>query len=215
MRIIFLGAPGAGKGTQAEIVSEKLGIPTISTGAMIREAIKNGTPFGLAAKEIIEKGNLLPDETVNGLMKERLSEKDCENGFILDGYPRTIGQAKGLEEMGYDVDAVVNIYVSDENIVKRMSGRRVCGKCGETYHTIYNPTPCEDKTKCGKCGGELKTRADDLPETVRYRLKVYHDQTSVLEDWYKKRGKLRQVEGQEILADTTKLTFAALEIEDR
>ncbi|MBE6550667.1 MAG: adenylate kinase [Ruminococcaceae bacterium] len=212
MKIIFLGAPGAGKGTQAELVSKRLGIPAISTGAIIREAIKNGTPFGLKAKEIIEKGNLLPDDTVNGLMKERIAEDDCKNGFILDGYPRTIGQAKGLEEMGVEIDAVVNIYVSDEDIIKRMSGRRVCKACGATYHTIYNPTPAEDKNTCGKCGSELIIRADDLPETVKNRLDVYHEQTAVLEDWYSKKGKLLTVEGQEVLDDTTKLTFAALGI---
>lgn len=208
MKIIFLGAPGAGKGTQAEIVSERLAIPTISTGAIIREAIKNGTEMGLAAKKFTDAGALVPDEVVIGIIRERLAKDDCQNGFILDGFPRTVPQAEALDAMGVALDAVVSLEVADEKIVERMSGRRVCAKCGATYHTLYNPSA--SGTACDKCGGELSIRRDDAPEVVKSRLDVYHESTEPLKDFYAAKGVLRLVEGQEKLEDTTALTLAAL-----
>lgn len=210
MKIIFFGAPGAGKGTQAEIVSEKLSIPAVSTGAIIREAIKNATEMGKSAKSYIEKGALVPDEVVIGIIKERLSEKDCENGFILDGFPRTVPQARALDAMGIRIDVVLNLEVSDERIVKRMSGRRTCPSCGATYHILYNPTKTEGV--CDKCGAALTVRKDDDPEVVQSRLAVYHKETEPLKDYYEKAGILKTVVGQEDLADTTALTLAALGI---
>ncbi|MBQ9940990.1 MAG: adenylate kinase [Clostridia bacterium] len=210
MKIIFLGAPGAGKGTQAEIVSEKLSIPTISTGAIIREAIKAKTEMGLSAQVAIEKGELVSDEIVIGIIKDRIVQDDCKNGFILDGFPRTISQAEALEKMGVTIDKVVNIYVSDEDIVKRMSGRRVCSSCGASYHTVFKPT--KDNKTCDKCNAELTIRKDDAPDVVKSRLVVYHEQTAPLEAFYDKKGILVTVEGQEELEDTTKLTLKALDI---
>ena len=210
MNIIFLGAPGAGKGTQAEIVSEKLSIPTISTGAIIREAIKNKTPMGLSAQAAIEKGELVSDDVVIGIIKDRLAEDDCKNGFILDGFPRTIAQAEALEKMGVKIDKVVNIFVSDEDIVKRMSGRRVCSACGTSYHTVFKPT--KDNKTCDKCSAELTIRKDDDPEVVKSRLAVYHEQTAPLEAFYDAKKLLVTVVGQEELEDTTKLTLEALNI---
>ncbi len=210
MKIIFFGAPGAGKGTQAEIVSEKLAIPAISTGAIIREAIKTGTEMGKSAQSYIEKGALVPDEVVIGIIKDRLTEKDCENGFILDGFPRTVPQAVALTEMGVDIDVVLNLEVSDERIITRMSGRRTCPTCGATYHVVYKPT--EKDGVCDKCGAELTIRKDDDPAVVKSRLDVYHNETEPLKDYYEKMGILRTVEGQEELADTTALTLAALGI---
>lgn len=209
MNIIFLGAPGAGKGTQAENVSEKYHIPTVSTGNMIREAIKNGTPMGLKAKSFTDSGALVPDEVVIGIIKDRLSADDCKKGFILDGFPRTIPQAEALDKMNVRIDRVVEIHVSDESIVKRMSGRRVCPACGASYHVMYKK-PQQDGI-CDLCGKELVTRADDAPETVLKRLKVYHSETEPLKDFYGKKGTLKIVEGQEEVADTTALTFKALE----
>ena len=209
MKIIFLGAPGAGKGTQAEIVTEKLGIPTISTGAIIRGAIKNGTEMGLAAKKYTDAGALVPDEVVIGIIRERLAESDCENGYILDGFPRTVPQAEALDAMGVEMDAVISLEVADEKIVERMSGRRVCDKCGASYHVLYNPSA--KGTACDKCGAELSIRRDDAPEVVQSRLAVYHESTEPLKDFYAKKGVLRLVEGQEKLEDTTTLTLAALE----
>lgn len=209
MKIIFLGAPGAGKGTQAEIVSEKLGIPTISTGAIIRGAIKNGTEMGLAAKKYTDAGALVPDEVVIGIIRERLAEPDCENGYILDGFPRTVPQAEALDAMGVEMDAVISLEVADEKIVERMSGRRVCDKCGASYHVLYNPSA--KGTACDKCGAELSIRRDDAPEVVKSRLAVYHESTEPLKDFYAAKGVLRLVEGQEKLEDTTRLTLAALE----
>lgn len=209
MKMIFLGAPGAGKGTQAEIVSEKYAIPAISTGAIIREAIRNQTEMGKAAKEYTEKGALVPDEVVIGIIKERLSKDDCKNGFILDGFPRTVPQAKALEEMGVSIDFVIDIEVPDEKIVERMSGRRVCGKCGASYHTVYNPSKKGDS--CEKCDEKLTIRKDDAPEVVKSRLETYHELTEPLKDFYSERGKLGVVEGQEELADTTALTLALIE----
>ena len=209
MKIIFLGAPGAGKGTQAEIVSEKLGIPTISTGAIIRGAIKNGTEMGLAAKKYTDAGALVPDEVVIGIIRERLAESDCANGYILDGFPRTVPQAEALDAMGVEMDAVISLEVADEKIVERMSGRRVCDRCGASFHIHYNPSA--KGSVCDKCGNELSIRRDDAPEVVKSRLAVYHESTEPLKDFYAAKGVLRLVEGQEKLEDTTKLTLAALE----
>ncbi|MBR3995090.1 MAG: adenylate kinase [Clostridia bacterium] len=212
MKIIFFGAPGAGKGTQAEIVSEKLGIPTISTGAIIRSAIKEGTEMGLAAKAKIEAGGLVPDEVVIGIIKERLAMDDCKDGFILDGFPRTVPQAKALTEMGVAIDVVLDLEVEDEKIVTRMSGRRVCLKCGASFHTEYKKPAVEGI--CDVCGDTLTIRKDDAPEVVESRLKVYHEETEPLKDYYAEMGILKEVQGQEELADTTALTLAALGIKD-
>lgn len=209
MKLILLGAPGAGKGTQAEVISEKYNIPTISTGNIIRAALKNGTEMGLKAKSYIDAGNLVPDDVVIGIIKERLAESDCQNGYILDGFPRTIPQAEALDDLGFDIDAALSIEVADSEIVKRMSGRRVCEKCGASYHTEYKKPKVEGK--CNFCDGNLVIRKDDEPETVLNRLGVYHEQTEPLKDFYKKCGKLICVEGQEEVADTTKLVLAALE----
>lgn len=209
MKLILLGAPGAGKGTQAEIISEKYNIPTISTGNIIRAALKNGTEMGLKAKSYIEAGNLVPDDVVIGIIKERLAESDCQNGYILDGFPRTIPQAEALDKMGFDIDAALSIEVADEEIVKRMSGRRVCEKCGASYHTEYKKPAVEGK--CNFCDGALVIRKDDEPETVKNRLEVYHNQTEPLKEYYKSYGKLICVEGQEEVKDTTRLVLEALE----
>ena len=209
MNIIFLGAPGAGKGTQAEIVSEKLAIPTVSTGNIISAALKNGTPMGLKAKEFIESGKLVPDEVVIGIIKDRLQEDDCKNGFILDGFPRTIPQAEALDTMGIVIDNVIDIEVADEKIATRMGGRRVCKACGNSYHLEYKK-PQNDGV-CDACGGELIQRKDDAPETVLERLKIYHQETEPLKDYYEKQGKLFIVEGQEEVSDTTALTLKAVE----
>ncbi len=210
MKLILLGAPGAGKGTQAEIVCEKLGIPTISTGNIIREAVKNGTEMGKKAKEYIESGALVPDDVIISIIKERLAQKDCEKGFILDGMPRTLAQAEALDRMGVVVDKVIDIEVSDERIEHRMSGRRVCESCGASYHLDYKPPKTEGV--CDKCNGKLVIRKDDHPETVRERLRVYHEQTEPLKEYYEKQGKLFIVEGQEEVADTTALVLKALEL---
>ncbi len=211
MKIIFLGAPGAGKGTQSEIVSQKYNIPAISTGSIIRESIKNGTPMGLAAKESTEKGQLVPDEVVIGIIKERLAKPDCENGFILDGFPRTVPQAAALDKMGVDIDLVISIEVDDDKIVERMSGRRVCPACSVSYHTVYNPPKAEGI--CDKCGAGLTLRKDDDPKVVKERLDIYHEQTEPLKDYYKSTGKLHLVIGQEEVADTTALTLAVIDAE--
>ena len=207
MKLIFLGAPGAGKGTQAEIIAGKLNIPTISTGNIIREALANGTEMGLKAKAFIEAGKLVPDDVVIGIIKERLAEDDCNNGFILDGFPRTIPQAEALDNMGIIIDKVVEIDVPDENIVKRMSGRRVCKACGSSYH-IENKKPKVEGV-CDSCSGELQIRKDDAPETVLDRLNVYHEQTEPLKDFYAKCGKLCSVEGT---APITEITAAILKV---
>lgn len=209
MKLIFLGAPGAGKGTQAEVVSERLSIPTISTGNIIRAAIKDGTEMGKKAKDFIEKGALVPDEVVIGIIKDRLKADDCKNGFILDGFPRTVPQAEALDEMGIEIDKVIDIEVPDEKIAARMSGRRVCQGCGASYHLLYKKP--EKDGVCNSCGGELVQRKDDHPDTVLERLSVYHTQTEPLKEFYEKKGKLRIVEGQEEIADTTALTLKALE----
>lgn len=208
MNLIFLGAPGAGKGTQAEVVCEKYNIPAISTGNILREALKSGTEMGMKAKSFMDAGSLVPDEILIGIIKDRLSEDDCKNGFILDGFPRTIPQAEALDTMGVTIDKVIDIEVSDERIVQRMSGRRVCEKCGSSYHTQYKK-PREEGV-CNQCGGTLIQRKDDHPDTVKDRLRVYHEQTEPLKDYYQKQGKLSVVEGQEEVADTTKLTLEAV-----
>ena len=209
MKLILLGAPGAGKGTQAEIISEKYNIPTISTGNIIRAALKNGTEMGLKAKSYIDAGELVPDNVVIGIIKERLSEADCKDGYILDGFPRTIPQAVALDDMGFVIDAALSIEVDDSEIVKRMSGRRVCEKCGASYHTEYKKPEVEGV--CNLCGGNLVIRKDDEPETVKNRLNVYHEQTEPLKDFYKGCGKLIIVEGQDKVEDTTRLVLEALE----
>ena len=209
MKLILLGAPGAGKGTQAEVICEKLSIPAISTGNIIREALKSGTEMGLRAKSYMDEGKLVPDEVVIGIIKDRLAQDDCKNGFILDGFPRTIPQAEALDAMGVIIDRVIDIEVPDEKIVTRMSGRRVCEKCGASYHLLYKKPEVEGV--CGKCGGTLVQRKDDHPDTVLERLHVYHEQTEPLKAYYEKQGKLKIVEGQEEVADTSRLTLAAIE----
>ena len=208
MNLILLGAPGAGKGTQAEVICEHLSIPAVSTGNMIREALKNGTERGLRAKSYMEEGKLVPDEVVIGIIKERLQQDDCKNGFILDGFPRTIPQAEALDSMGVVIDKVIDIEVPDVKIVERMSGRRVCEACGASYHLLYKKP--EKEGVCGKCGGTLVQRKDDHPDTVKERLKVYHEQTEPLKAYYEKQGKLSIVVGQEDVADTSRLTLEAL-----
>ena len=209
MKLILLGAPGAGKGTQAEVICEKFNIPAISTGNILREAIKNGTEMGLKAKSYIDNGNLVPDEVVIGIIKDRLAEDDCKNGFILDGFPRTIPQAEALDSMNIGIDCALSIEVADEKIMQRLSGRRVCLTCGATYHVDYKK-PAKEGI-CNNCGAELVQRNDDKPETIADRLAVYHSQTEPLKDYYKKSGKLITVEGQEEVKDTTRLVLAALE----
>lgn len=208
MKLIMLGAPGAGKGTQAAIICEKYSIPTISTGAIIRAAIRGGTPVGKQAKDYIDKGLLVPDEVVIGIIKERLAEDDCKNGFILDGFPRTTAQADALEKMGISIDYAVSIEVDDSIILDRLGGRRECSGCGATYHIKYNPSKSGDK--CEKCGGELITRPDDCEETIMSRLKVYHETTEVLKDYYERRGKLIKINGDAGVDEITKEIFAAL-----
>jgi adenylate kinase len=202
-----MGAPGAGKGTQSEKISEKWGIPAISTGDMLRAAIKAGTELGVTAKSFMDEGKLVPDEIVIGIIKEYLTSDACKNGFILDGFPRSIPQAEALDAMGVKIDAVLSIEVADEKIVERMSGRRVC-TCGASYHTAYKPSQKEGI--CDKCGAELFIRKDDAPETVLNRLHTYHEVTEPLKEFYSKKGLLLTVQGQEEVADTTRLTFEAL-----
>ena len=208
MKLILLGAPGAGKGTQAEIISEKYNIPTISTGNIIRAALKNGTEMGLKAKAYIDSGRLVPDDVVIGIIKERLAADDCQNGFILDGFPRTIPQAEALDDMGIAIDAALSIEVSDREIVKRMSGRRVCEKCGASYHIEFKKPSKEGV--CDTCGGALVIRKDDEPDTVLDRLDIYHKQTEPLKNYYSAQGKLITAQGQQKVEDTTKLVLAAL-----
>lgn len=210
IKLILLGAPGAGKGTQAEIISKKYAIPSISTGNMIREAIAAGTEMGRNAKSFIDSGALVPDEVVIGIIKERLAKPDCENGFILDGFPRTVPQAQALDDMGVEITDVISIEVPDEKIVERMGGRRVCKSCGASYHVKFNPS--ENGEFCD-CGELLTIRSDDAPEVVKKRLETYHSQTEPLKDFYEAKGILKLVEGQEKLEDTTALTQAALEAE--
>ena len=209
MNLILLGAPGAGKGTQAEVIAEHLSIPTISTGNIIREALKSGTEMGRKAKEYMDAGKLVPDDIVIGIIQERLAQPDCAGGFILDGFPRTIPQAEALDRMGIVIDRVIDIEVADETIARRVSGRRVCPACGASYHVDYKRPAVENV--CDRCGDTLVQRKDDPPDTVRERLRVYHEQTEPLKGYYAQSGKLYIVEGQEEVADTTRLTLAAIE----
>ena len=208
MKLILLGAPGAGKGTQAEILSKRLNIPTISTGNILRAAIKNGTPVGLKAKEYVESGALVPDAVIVGIMKERLAEPDCDSGYILDGMPRTIPQAEALEENGVEIDCALSLEVADAAIVERMGGRRTCPDCGATYHIKNNPPKAEGK--CDSCGGALTIRRDDAPETVKARLATYHVETEPLKEFYAKRGKLKTVDDQGSIEGTTAAIESAL-----
>ena len=207
MNLILMGAPGAGKGTQSAKISEKYQIPAIATGDILRGAIKAGTELGKAAKSYIDAGKLVPDSVVIGIIKEYLASDACKNGFILDGFPRSIPQAEALDEMGVQIDVVLSIEVADEKIVERMSGRRVCS-CGASYHVVYNPPKTADV--CDKCGAALYVRADDAAETVKNRLATFHEQTEPLKDYYAKKGLLVTVEGQEEVADTTALVYSAL-----
>ena len=208
MNLIMLGAPGAGKGTQAERIAEKYSIPTISTGEILRNAISTGTELGKTAKSYMDAGQLVPNDIVIGIIKDFLQQDTCKNGFILDGFPRSIPQAEALDAMGVKIDAVVSIEVADEKIVERMSGRRVCPGCGASFHVLYKPS--EKEGVCTKCGADLIIRKDDNPETVLARLHTYHEQTEPLKGYYANKGILIEIEGQEEVADTTALTFAAL-----
>ena len=209
MKLMFLGAPGAGKGTQAEVISERYQIPAISTGALLREAMANDTELGKKAKCYMHGGSLVPDDVVIGIIKERLVADDCRGGFILDGCPRTVAQAIALDEMGVMMDGVISIEVADEAIIRRLGGRRLCGKCGSSYHVDYKPTAVAGI--CDKCNGELITRSDDKPEVIKSRLDIYHEQTEPLKDFYAAKGILKIVVGQEEIKDTTALTIAAIE----
>ncbi len=211
MKLILLGAPGAGKGTQAEILCKKLGIPTISTGNILRAAIKDATPTGMQAKSYIDAGKLVPDEVIIGIVHERLAQDDCKGGYILDGVPRTIAQAEALEKAGIGFDAVVSLEISEEEILRRMSGRRVCEACGSSYNVVAIPPRVEGI--CDNCGGKLIQRKDDTPETVRERLKVYHTETEPLVDFYAARGLLRPVGSADTKEGTTQAILAALGIE--
>ena len=210
MRLVLLGAPGAGKGTQAEILSKLMGIPTISTGNILRAAMKNGTPVGLAAKSYVEAGKLVPDEVIIGIIQERLAQPDCAKGYILDGVPRTIPQAQTMEDMGIEIDCALSIEVDDDVIVRRMSGRRTCKDCSATFHVENNPPKVEGK--CDFCGGELTIRADDAPETVKKRLATYHKETEPLKAFYAERGKLRLVDNQPSIEATTEAIRSVLGI---
>ena len=208
MNIIFFSPPGAGKGTQAEIICTCLNIPTISTGAALREAVKNETPMGLAAKSAMESGSLVPDEVVIGIIRDRLAQDDCKNGYILDGFPRTVAQAEALEAMEQKIDTVISIVASDEKIVERLSGRRLCGVCGASYHLVYNPT--KDNKTCDKCGADLIIRKDDAPEVVKSRLETYHAETEPVLAYYTEKGLVKSVETQEGVEETTRLVKQAL-----
>ena len=210
MKIIMLGAPGAGKGTQAEILSKKLGIPTISTGNILRAAVKAGTPVGLKAKSFMDAGKLVPDDVIIGILAEALAGPACAKGFILDGVPRTIPQAQAMEEQGIEIDAALDLEVPDQTIVERMSGRRVCPACGATYHVVNAP-PAKEGV-CDKCGSELIIRADDAPETVLDRLRTYHEQTEPLIAFYRERGKLKTVENKPSIEENTAEIMKALGI---
>ena len=208
MKLIMLGAPGAGKGTQAKLISEKLNIPAISTGAIIREAIEEGTEFGKQAKVYIDRGDLLPDEMVIGLVTERLKEDDCKNGFIFDGFPRTLNQAVTMEKNGIKIDMALSLEVEDEVIVKRLSGRRECSHCRTPYHVVSHP-PKKDGV-CDECGAPLITREDDNPETILSRLKVYHEKTAPLKEFFEKEGILKKIPGKDTIEETTEEVMEAL-----
>lgn len=208
MKLILLGAPGAGKGTQAEILCRELSIPTISTGNILRAAIKNGTPTGLKAKSYMDAGQLVPDDVIIGIVTERLAEDDCKNGYILDGVPRTIAQAEALEKAGIQFDAVVSIEISDEEIERRMTGRRTCVNCGATYHVVAAPPKQEGV--CDKCGQALQQRKDDKPETVKARLATYHKETEPLKDFYAQRGVLKSIQNQPTIEATNAVIMEVL-----
>lgn len=201
MKLILLGAPGAGKGTQAEIIASKLSIPTISTGNILREAIRNGTKTGLEAKRYMDEGKLVPDDVIIGIVADRVAQPDCAGGYILDGMPRTIPQAQALEDRGIHFDHVISIEIADEVIEKRMTGRRVCSNCGASYHVVANPPKAEGV--CDSCGGALTIRKDDAPETVRNRLSVFHKETEPLKEFYQKLGKLQLVDGNQPIEKAT------------
>ena len=210
MKLILLGAPGAGKGTQADVLSAKLGIPTISTGNILRAAVKAGTPIGLKAQSYMSAGQLVPDEVIIGIMQERLQEPDCANGYILDGMPRTIPQAQALVDGNVEIDVALSIEIADEVIIERMSGRRTCPDCGASYHVVNSPSKVEGI--CDKCGAELTIRKDDEPEVVKARLVTYHTETEPLKDFYAKLGKLKTVENQPSIAQTSEEIFRVLGI---
>lgn len=207
MKLILLGAPGAGKGTQAEIIASKLSIPTISTGNILREAIRNGTKTGLEAKRYMDEGKLVPDNVIIGIVADRVAQPDCAGGYILDGMPRTIPQAQALEDRGIHFDHVISLEIADEVIEKRMTGRRVCSCCGASYHVVANPPKAEGV--CDSCGGALSIRKDDAPETVRNRLSVFHKETEPLKEFYQKLGKLQLVDGNQPIE---KATSAIMEV---
>lgn len=209
MNLILLGAPGAGKGTQAAVISERLNIPQISTGNIIREALRSGTEMGLKAKSFIDAGQLVPDEVVIGIIKDRLTNDDCKDGFILDGFPRTIPQAEALDEMGVVIDKVIDFEVPDEVIITRLSGRRVCEKCGRPYHLVDLKPRVEGI--CDDCTGALIQRKDDQIDTIKNRLEIYHSETEPLKGYYEAQGKLSIVDGTAPVAEATRLTMAALE----
>ena len=209
MRLILLAAPGAGKGTQAEILSDHYGIPTISTGAILRKAIKDGTELGRTAEKYINDGKLIPDDLMLKVMDERFKNDDCKNGFILDGFPRTLAQAEALSASPIEIDKVLSIEVDDQTIIERLSGRLECRSCGTTYHTEHRPP--KTPGVCDKCGGELGARDDDKPETVKQRLKTYHEQTEPLIEYYREKGLLRVAKGQSEIKETSKVVFEALE----
>lgn len=208
MNIILLGAPGAGKGTQAELLAEKLEIPTISTGAMLRAAIRKGTELGKKAKELIDRGQLVSDDVMVGMISERLKEEDCKNGFILDGFPRTIAQAEALDELGVQIDAALSFEAADEVILKRLGGRRECPKCGATFHVENKPSA--KGNFCDKCGAELKTRDDDKEETIKKRLQVYYAQSAPLKGYYEQKGALHEINADQPLDVITAEAFAAV-----
>ena len=208
MNLILLGAPGAGKGTLAELLVEKLSIPAISTGKMLREAMRDGSDLGKQVQEIMDSGRLVPDETVLALVAERIAREDCKNGFILDGVPRTLSQAKALDAAGITIDYVISIEIADDVIENRMTGRRVCPGCGASYHIVNNPSKTEGI--CDTCATELVIREDDAPHTVRNRLALYHEKTEVLKAYYAQQGKLRLIEGNQSIMDANRDILAAI-----
>ena len=212
MNLILLGAPGAGKGTQAELLIEQLQIPSISTGNMLREAMANGSALGKQVKQYMESGALVPDDVILSIVAERVQKPDCQNGFILDGVPRTLAQAEALDAKGVRIDHVVSIEIDDAVIEGRMTGRRVCTKCGASYHITANPPKQEGI--CDLCGSEVTTRKDDAPETVRHRLEVYHASTEILKDYYQKQGKLSVVEGNQSIEDANRDILRALGVKE-
>lgn len=211
MKLVLMGAPGAGKGTQAEVISERFEIPAISTGSVLRDAIRSGSELGKLAKSLIDEGQFVPDHVINPVVEARISLPDCKDGFILDGYPRDLKQVKALEEMGVEVDKVLYLQLGDEAIIERLSGRRVCEDCGETYHVLYQPSSAGER--CEKCGGKLIIRKDDRPETIRERLDIYHEVTYPVVEHYRKQGILVEVDSTGSVEATTEQTLRVLEDE--